>query len=180
MISTMSVEHIHDHHVPHRPNDALEAAEKHRCRDVYCLVGHVFIAFRSLTRAQNCEHRVRQSETHDIFDRKISVSEHDCTLERICLLNAVTSQVEDVRRSLVQENAQLGQRRVRGGRIQDPCAGFIKAFVDDADLFGRMWKVPSSAVVRCRLTDEKPSEIGARHRRPPRPQLSERRESRGV
>jgi hypothetical protein len=61
--------------VPHRADDASEAAEEHRRRQVDGLVWQVLATFRGLTRTQKCENGVREANGHQVLDRESTVAQ---------------------------------------------------------------------------------------------------------
>jgi hypothetical protein len=82
--------------LPHRANDASEAAEEHRRRQVDSLVWQVFAASRGLARAQKCENGVRKANRHQVLDRKSTVAQQERAVEWAVRLLAMARKVKDV------------------------------------------------------------------------------------
>jgi hypothetical protein len=103
-------------------------------------------------------------ELHDITDGKPTLSKQECALEWIRVLDAVASQVQDVRRCVTQKFSQLvgiqGQRR----RVDDRCLRRLKALADQPDFLSdfRQLRHPWSR----RLADNQASDASAWERLP--------------
>jgi hypothetical protein len=82
--------------LPHRADDASEAAEEHRRRQVDGLVWQVLAAFRGLARTQKCENGVRQANGHQVLDRESTVAQQERAVEWAVRLLAMARKVKDV------------------------------------------------------------------------------------
>jgi hypothetical protein len=82
--------------LPHRADDASEAAEEHRRRQVDGLVWQVLAAFRGLARAQKCEHSIRETNGHQVLNREPAVMQYEGAVQRVLHLLAMTREMEDV------------------------------------------------------------------------------------
>jgi hypothetical protein len=83
--------------LPHRADDASEAAEEHRRRQVDGLFWQVLAAFRGLARTQKCENGVREANRHQVLDRKSTVAQQERAVEWAVRLLAMARKVKDVR-----------------------------------------------------------------------------------
>jgi hypothetical protein len=83
-------------HLPHRADDAAEAAEQHRGSEVHGLVRLLSVSLSRLARAQERQHRLWQIEIHQSRDGKSAVMESEARLERVLMLMAMAGEVKDV------------------------------------------------------------------------------------
>jgi hypothetical protein len=76
---------------PHGTDDASEAAKEHRRCDMNSLVWSVSSSFGRLASTEKGQYGMRKIELHETLDRERSVLEQDGALQRLGVLNSVTS-----------------------------------------------------------------------------------------
>jgi hypothetical protein len=88
---------------PHGTDDASEAAEKHRRRQVDGLIGCVSIAFGGLASTEDGKHSVGKVELHDILNSEVAILQNEGTPERIRVVDSMASKMENMSRPLLEE-----------------------------------------------------------------------------
>jgi hypothetical protein len=144
---------------PHRGNHTSEPAEEHRRREMHSLIWYVHVTLGRLTRAQECEHSLRELNVHDILDGEPPILKQKRALQGIRLLDSVRRKVQYVGWGAHEKRSHLASRRMRGYRVQYPCSSRFKAFLHETHFLRCVWKATST---RRLFADEQSGHFGAR------------------
>jgi hypothetical protein len=95
-------------HIPHGSDNTSEATEQHRRRKVHRLVGGILISLCGLACAQERQESVGKVELYDVLDREPPVAQQKRAVQRIRVLDTVTSHVQNIGGHSLQQQTHLG------------------------------------------------------------------------